>query len=616
MIKKWAEALKYGIILGTMSGLISGIRTILLHNYLDYHLYNTSFKIVAKSVDGNVGLILVTCGALALLWQLGVSMKRWPKAAYRVMVVLAVVGFLSWTSGIAAVLADPYARADYLSALTQSMLRLVMAVVCLLLGVYVLRRVRQRQPSNGNRKADSILDFPRSRNHVAVIMLIIVLSLNLTAAIFSINAAATVRNKPNIIFVMFDTCRADQLGCYGYSVDTSPNIDKFAKGAMRFDRPVSQATITTCSVGSFMTSRYPQNIILQNANDIPGVPENLPTLAGVLRDKGYSTSAVISNMLAQEKLGFAQGFDYFNEEMMRRVVTSPGVLSVGLKRLAQVKDKPFFMFLLFVDPHTPYVKHDEYNFYPDYKGKLGERVNITDDSADVAAKTFSSDDIKYLRALYNGEIKFTDRHFGMLMEELKKRGLYDNTMIVFLGDHGEEFMEHGRLLHGHAVYEETTRVPLIVKLPGQTSGSVVGGVFPLIDLFPSILKYIGADPSLIRPQGRAVDFNGLTQSPEDRVFTAEDAKFGKLWAVQDNKYKLIWNTTTDDTKLFDMQQDRGEKTNIAKNEPDVLRSLLDAAREKEGQVGWNSGNGGKMGLSPRVFSDEDRHRLRSLGYAQ
>ncbi len=201
---------------------------------------------------------------------------------------------------------------------------------------------------------------------------------------------------------MFDTCRADQLGSYGYHLDTSPNVDKFAKSSMRFERAISQATITPSSVGSFMTSRYPQSCYITK---VPGIPDYLPTIAEVLQNDGYNTNGIVSNILVQRALGFAHGFNYYNEEMKFSDITSPGVLSLALQRLAKIKDKPFFMYLLFIDPHTPYMKHPGINFFPGYKGKLDDRVMIPDDDVEKSVKQFSPDDVKYLRALYDGEIK-------------------------------------------------------------------------------------------------------------------------------------------------------------------------------------------------------------------
>ncbi len=108
------------------------------------------------------------------------------------------------------------------------------------------------------------------------------------------------------------------------------------------------------------------------------------------------------------------------------------------------------------------------------------------------------------------------------MDELKKQGLYDNTLIVFFGDHGEEFLDHGSLLHGHTVYDEVTHVPLMIKLPHQKQGSVVTGTFPLIDVVPSVMRYLGLDPTTIQPHGNPnVDLANLKSAPDEYVFTAE-----------------------------------------------------------------------------------------------
>ena len=156
-------------------------------------------------------------------------------------------------------------------------------------------------------------------------------------------------------------------------------------------------------------------------------------------------------------------------------------------------------------------------------------------------------------------MQFADHHFGKLIEQLKQKGLYDNSMIIFVGDHGEEFMEHGRLLHGYTLYDEVTNVPLVIKLPNQTKATVAGNPFPLINLFPSILRHIGIDPSPLLPQGHAVKLDGLTASPKDYVFSTQDTPFGKLWSVQDYRYKLVWKYyRSDDHAVRSQQRSRGK----------------------------------------------------------
>lgn len=642
MTKRLGVPLRYGIVLGVVAGCVSSLSQILPQRYLTYRMYNTAFRSAALALDINLAVMIIVSLLTAGLWWSSASLSRATRTACKTAGILAILVFLAWKSGVVGTLGDSDVRGKYVELISQTKWHLLAAICCAVLGGYTLKRMHRAEPaglkngSSGKSKGKNagrgkspslgehtstphsggLAHFVGHRNHVAGTALAVLLALNITALFFAAGTAASVRHKPNIVFVMFDTCRADHLGCYNHDPNASPNIDEFAGGAIRFDRAISQASITTASVGSFLTSRYPQSIILENAHGVPGVPRYLPTLAEVLKDQGYCTSAVVSNILAQAALGFDHGFDYFNEELKFTDVTSPGVLSLSLKRLNNQRRKPFFMFLLFMDPHTPYIKHAEYGGYPGYKGKLGDRVEVTDADAEDAAHVFTANDVEYMRALYRGEIKYTDAYFGLLLKELKKRNLYDDTLIVFLGDHGEEFMEHGLLLHGHTVYDEATHVPLIVKLPRQSRGKVIHGVFPLINLFPSIIKYTGGDPTSTQPHGKAVDLNGLTSAPSDRVFTAEDTRFGKIWAVQDNKYKLIWNTTTGDIRLFDMVTDPSEKTNIAGREPDVLSSFLKAAKEKEDMVGWEAGNNGKIGLSPQVFSDMERERLKSLGYAQ
>lgn len=270
--------------------------------------------------------------------------------------------------------------------------------------------------------------------------------LSITAIVLYVSAGylhrvndSKVKKYPNVIFIMVDTLRADHLGCYGYQRNTTPNIDEFAKHRIRAERTVSQASWTTCSVASFMTSRYPQ---CMNLGDVCN-PGSMDSKFTTLADAGYAREA--SN-----------------------------------KWISKVKDRRFFLFALFMDCHAPYYMHSEYNFDPGYKGKIRERAPLVWEDW----YRYSKRDIEHTKAMYNSEIAYTDRYVGKLLEDLKQQGQYDNSLIILLSDHGEEFKEHGDFEHGHTLYNEVTTVPFIVKLPHKRNGRVLKGTFSLIDVLP------------------------------------------------------------------------------------------------------------------------------------
>ncbi|MGB2906814.1 MAG: sulfatase [Candidatus Aminicenantaceae bacterium] len=305
----------------------------------------------------------------------------------------------------------------------------------------------------------------------------------------------------NIVLVSLDTLRPDFLGCYGYSKPTSPALDALAAEAALFLKAYSTTSWTLPAHVSLLTGLdglrhevyYPQEKF----------DPATPTLAKLLRRRGYSTAAFTGGGYLSNVYGFSQGFDTYQEI---RLHGNRAIRLDEAERLAELacdwieinRDKPFFLFLHTYQPHDPYA-----NLSP--LGKMFLAESAPWDQARMESlfqdqgrfnTGFTPEEKDNIVGLYEGEIRYTDEMFVLpVLEALKESGLYENTLVIFLSDHGEEFYDHESWLHDHSLYEEGIRIPLIIKFPqGRFSGQRVTDVMRITDIMPTVLDFAGIEP--------------------------------------------------------------------------------------------------------------------------
>ncbi len=415
----------------------------------------------------------------------------------------------------------------------------------------------------------------------------------------------------NVLFVVVDTLRADHLPAYGYEQGSTPNLDAFADDAIRFRMPFANASWTRPSFASILTGRLPSNHGVMAKSD--ALPEELTTLPEAMRDHGYSTRGLVTNYNIAPYYNFQQGFDQYQYlepnfvlgaddsaaklllvQVLKRVVekidVARGVVEAGhAYQDAEVVNaeitswldeedgqRPFFYFVGYMDPHDPYYIHP-------YNGTGYSRA---------ANQRPDPSEADRLRELYNGEITYWDSQFGALIEDLKRRGLYDDMTIVVTADHGEEFCEHGGFWHGTTLYDEQIRVPLFVKLPeNRRGGTSVGHWVQSIDLMPSVLRLAGAEvPEGI--QGGDI-FRG-----SDVVYAEESHEGNVLEAVRERRGTDEWKMITanannprglEPVEVYRVDNDPSETQNLAENEEETVAALQETmegerARALEGAV--------------------------------
>lgn len=280
---------------------------------------------------------------------------------------------------------------------------------------------------------------------------------------------------PNIILITMDTTRADRMGFLGSKRGLTPNLDKLAQQSAVFTRAYSQAPLTPTSHATILTGTYPQyhqvlTFPIPLGRDIPFLPE-------ILKNHGYATAAVVGSLALDPNWGvpgFDRGFDSYDAHFNQADYTPENRESTTERRAGVVvqhaldwldghQKSPFFLWIHVFDPHDPYEPPEPY-------------------------KT------KYAKALYDGEIAYTDFALGNFFNQLKSRGLYDGAIIAMTADHGESLGAHGEDQHGIFLYDETIHVPLLIKLPqGATAGKRVDDRVELADIMPTILGALGID---------------------------------------------------------------------------------------------------------------------------
>lgn len=304
-------------------------------------------------------------------------------------------------------------------------------------------------------------------------------------------------SRPHVILYLIDTLRADHLGCYGRTPSPSPELDRFAREAVLFQDVSAQSGWTKPATASIMSSQWPWKHKVQDFAD--RVPAKLAWLPEVLQAGGYSTAGVVTNNLAGAEFGYNRGYDTF------QVVpkgTSEVAHQLALQWLNQrPAQKPFFLYVHTIDPHSPYMHSKRYQGMSRAEAepldteprRLSEQAEVNrlrgEGDQDLQAR------LDQLISDYDHEISNNDKNFGLLMSWLKEHDLYENSLILVVSDHGEEFLEHGHVGHLNSLYQELLHVPLLIKFPGRASAGIrVSQTWQQIDLAPTILKACGLTP--------------------------------------------------------------------------------------------------------------------------
>ncbi len=408
--------------------------------------------------------------------------------------------------------------------------------------------------------------------------------------------------RPNVFIYLVDTLRPDRLGCYGYERGTSPNIDRFAETASLFENAFGQSSWTKPSTASMFTGLRPTEHGATGWHD--KLPGGIETMAEALKAAGYRTAGYVANPNVIPRFGFDQGFDDYHVELRR---PSAAMNERVFAWLDEHGDEPFFYYLHTIDPHAPYSPPEPFR----------SRFAPTADQMPSWKPRWKwpAEAKPYLSDLYDADIAANDESFGRLLQHLKKLGVYDDTLVVLVSDHGEAFLEHGHYRHGRGLFSETLLVPLIIKFPGQREGQRIAQPVQHADIMPTVLDELGlAVPEGVVGQSLAA-FGGSSGGPPlaDRALHSHLNIYGSLqMSVVDGDWKLIQRERGGriNHQLYNWSEDRDEMRDLARERP-VLAAVLKAkiAESLDGSRSTTPKEGVEIDA-------ETEEALRALGYLQ
>jgi len=428
-------------------------------------------------------------------------------------------------------------------------------------------------------------------------------------------------SRPNMIVYLIDTLRADHMSCYGYSRPTTPHIDEFANQAILFEDSQAQSPWTRASIASIFTGLWPETHGAQDREH--KLPEEAVTLAEILSGHSYDCFGVTANGNSHAPWGFDQGFidlRYLQgPKPLKKIARSEDLNREAFKWLDhRDSSKPFFLWMQTVDPHAPYEAPEPFRsaFAPGVNepeaGSVEQLLNLTRNSA-----TVTETDIGTMVNLYDAEVAANDAAFGELITQLRARDLYEETLIVVLSDHGEEFFEHGGWTHGKTLYAEMLDVPLIIKPPRHTDGQRRSDLAQHIDILPTVLDYAGLETPPALP-GRSLRTHSQAPpvgSPQSMAVAQMrlDGRVGS--SLTDNAWKVVvrkYGGFDAFPRLYDRTRDRTETRNLA--EVEQIRAQLLALRmrqlERQG-VRLHDRDSLDLEANPEI-----EEQLRALGYIE
>ncbi len=387
----------------------------------------------------------------------------------------------------------------------------------------------------------------------------------------------------SVVVISVDTLRSDRLPMYGYARVSTPALDALRKDSVLFERAWSHIPLTLPSHASLFTGLEPgMHGVLDNAGYRLAAKD--PTLAELLKKAGYATGGAISAGVLGSESGISRGFDFYEERVqalrpvsMLDFVERPGDETAGLLVgwIRQNAARPFFAFLHTYEPHAPYKAPEPY------------RSQYADP--------------------YDAEVAASDAIVGAFLDELKKMGIYDRALVLFLSDHGEGLGDHGEQQHGIFLYRESLQVPLLVKLPGQTlAGTSVGAPVQLTDVFPTIGGVLGLSGFPERPG--TVSLAALaagSPAPARRIF-AENFNprirlgWSELRSLVSERHQYIEAPTPE---FYDLLSDPAAKENLASRKPPELRAMVVETERRRTAL-----------RAPAPVDAEAAKKLQALGY--
>jgi arylsulfatase A-like enzyme len=441
------------------------------------------------------------------------------------------------------------------------------------------------------------------------------------------------KNSCNVLLISVDTLRADHLGCYGYARQTSPNIDSLARDSVIFSNVYASSPWTLPSHVSMLTSLH--GVHHQVYQDTERMDPTILTLADLLRKNHFFCTAFTGGGFVSSVYGFSKGFDMYQEggggvHRQDAAEYLNGLVAEWLD--THSKNKNFFLFAHTYQPHDPYACPEPYKDmflsenakwrHINLMGYIGGRANLF--------KPLPEDERHNVVDLYDGELRYTDEALiGPFMTKLKQLDLYDSTLIIFTSDHGEEFYDHRSWGHGHQLYDESLKVPLLIKFPGSRfRGKQISTIVSLVDVMPTILDELRIETSELSLDGKSLipvveEKEGVNRSfladigdnvlnshvPQKIATNSGTEKFilNKKFAEDDLLFFQYPPPKTGSVELYELKTDPEEKLNIADENSALVNRLIRTIDKLYSQAKK------RRSLKPEI-DDDLKEQLRALGY--
>jgi arylsulfatase A-like enzyme len=441
---------------------------------------------------------------------------------------------------------------------------------------------------------------------------------------------------PNVLFAVVDSLRADAV--FGPDAYDTPTLDSLAADGLAFEACFSQGISTGPSMTAMLTGRYP----LEYGGHWY-IEDDQPTFAEQFRAAGYRTGAIHSNPYVASGRNFDRGFDEVQEDVvdfepdhhlegtldkvMRLVARANRLLrKTPYTPITEVNDRieewvdagedPFFLWTQYMDVHGPYLPGGEFSYYNKLRAEwLWRKAAVRDPDGVTDAQHAE------LRENYRKEVEFFDREFGALLDALDRRGVLEDTVVVVVGDHGDEFGEHGWYGHCNLPYDELTHVPLVVRFPEDgpvSQGQRFEEMVRCVDILPTVADYAGVGFSdamrerlageSLRPlveEGRPPEFDAVVT--EKKVWSGSDLRFG----FRTEAWKYLYDGEDDTAELYDLEADPGETENVRDEHPEVAARFRGRLQERIERIERTSADVTIPDLEEGAGVDE---RLRALGY--
>lgn len=403
--------------------------------------------------------------------------------------------------------------------------------------------------------------------------------------------------KCNIVFVGIDAVQAAHVGHLGYSKkrNTTPFLDKFAEQGFSFSQAISPASWTVPAYLSVFTSTFPsvhglvnrfikfsetEKVLANFKNSSP----DIFAISEILKELGYRRGAFTGDAGVSAILGYDKGFETYYDQVRFGGLANSAKLALEWVDSLDKKD-PFFLFVHGYDAHGQYEIPVTYQnrFEPKtsskFKGTIKEQERLRENGLNNKLNDITDQDVQFWRSWYDTKIRDLDDRLESLIEALKKRGLFENTIVVIFADHGTEFYEHERFDHGHSLYDELLRVPMVFFVPNLKGGDIFPEQVSTLDILPTVLDLINCkvkQPLAAQMKGRSLANSFLTKKLNGTdVFSETDYRnYSHKRAVRTHDgWKYILSLETGRAELYNWKKDPGEQKNLIEKEPRQARIL-------------------------------------------